>query len=105
MKILIKNGRLIDPAQRIDAKLNLLTANGIVASITQDEPEADFVIDAFGDIVCPGFIDLMRMKILLRMEQSTVMKGEQILPVCSEWVLRPACVVIVGIISAILLIF
>ena len=58
MKILIKNGRLIDPAQRIDAKLNLLTANGIVASITQDEPEADFVIDAFGDIVCPGFIDL-----------------------------------------------
>ena len=42
MKILIKNGRLIDPAQRIDAKLNLLTANGIVASITQDEPEADF---------------------------------------------------------------
>ena len=58
MKTLIKNGRLIDPAQRIDAELNLLIADGKVDSVTQSEPEADCIIDAGGKIVCPGFLDM-----------------------------------------------
>ena len=58
MTTLIRNGRLIDPAQRIDAELNLLLADGKVASVTQGEPEADCIIDAGGQVVCPGFIDI-----------------------------------------------
>ena len=58
MKLLIKNGRLIDPFRRIDAKLNLLTTDGKVAFVTREEPDADFTIDAQGKVVCPGFIDL-----------------------------------------------
>ena len=58
MKTLIKNGRLIDPTQRIDAELNLLIADGKVSSVTREEPEADIVIDAHGKVVCAGFIDV-----------------------------------------------
>jgi len=58
MKLLIKNGLLVDPANRIQAKLNLLVEDGKVALVTADAPEADQVIDAEGKIVAPGFIDL-----------------------------------------------
>ena len=60
MKIHIKNGRLIDPKNNIDAKLDLFIAAGkIVAS---GKPPTDFVatqtIDAKDLIVCPGLVDL-----------------------------------------------
>ena len=58
MRTLIKNGRMIDPAQRIDAELNLLLADGRVACVTKGEPEADCIIDAEGQVICPGFIDM-----------------------------------------------
>lgn len=58
MKTLIKNGLLIDPANRVQAPLNLLIEDGKVAWVTRDCPEADRVIDASGKVVAPGFIDL-----------------------------------------------
>ncbi len=58
MRILICGGRVIDPAQGIDEKLNLLLEDGKVAALTTDTPPADTVIDAAGKIVCPGFIDI-----------------------------------------------
>ena len=58
MRILIRGGRLIDPAQNIDAPCNILIEDGIIAALTADTPEADTVIDASGKIVCPGFIDI-----------------------------------------------
>ena len=58
MRILIKNGTLIDPANRVQAQLNILTADGKIAAVTAGEPEADLVIDAAGKVVCPGFIDI-----------------------------------------------
>ena len=58
MRILIRGGRVIDPAQHIDQPLNLLLADGKVAALTADTPEADTVIDAAGKIVCPGFLDI-----------------------------------------------
>ncbi|MCR5088354.1 MAG: amidohydrolase family protein [Oscillospiraceae bacterium] len=58
MRLLIKNGRVIDPAQRIDAQLNLLAADGKIDCLTSELPEADEVLDADGLIVCPGFIDM-----------------------------------------------
>lgn len=58
MKTLIKNGRLIDPRNRVDADLNLLIEGGRVIDVTDGEPAADRVIDAGGRVVAPGFIDI-----------------------------------------------
>ena len=58
LRTLIYGGRLIDPANRVDAYLSLLIENGRVAYITESMPEADERIDAAGKIVCPGFIDI-----------------------------------------------
>ena len=58
MKTLIKNGLLVDPANGMQARRNLLMENGSIAEITCGEPAADRVIDASGRIVCPGFIDI-----------------------------------------------
>ena len=60
MKILIKNGRVIDPASRFDALCDVAIANGRIVSIgnTATDFVADKVIDATGLIVAPGLIDL-----------------------------------------------
>lgn len=58
MTTLIKNGLLVDPANQICSKQNLLIDGGKVAAVTADTPKADRVIDADGKVVCPGFIDL-----------------------------------------------
>ncbi len=57
--VLIKNGRVIDPLNKIDNELDILIKNGkivkVANSITADYDE---LIDASGLIVCPGFIDM-----------------------------------------------
>lgn len=60
MKIRIKNGRLIDPANGVDAQKDVFVAAGRIAAIGA-APEgfvANRVIDATGLVVCPGLIDL-----------------------------------------------
>jgi len=60
MKLHIKNGRLIDPANGIDQVTDLFIADGKVAAIG-DAPEgftADSTIDATGLVVAPGLVDL-----------------------------------------------
>ena len=60
MNILIKNGRLIDPAQQIDGNFDVAIADGKVAWIGSGiPPKGDYeIIEAAGQIVAPGFIDL-----------------------------------------------
>ena len=58
MKILIRGGHVIDPANRVDGKLNILVEDGKIAWAGTGEPAADRVIDASGKIVTPGFIDI-----------------------------------------------
>ena len=60
MKILIKNGRVIDPASGFDAVCDVEIAGECVVLIGQSATEfiADKVIDASGLIVAPGLIDL-----------------------------------------------
>lgn len=60
MKTHIQGGRLIDPANGIDALLDLYLENGLVAAVGQapDGFVAEQSIDARGQVVCPGFIDL-----------------------------------------------
>lgn len=60
MKILIKNGRVIDPASKFDEVCDVAIAAGRIVSLKG--PPADFAanktIDATGCIVAPGLIDL-----------------------------------------------
>ena len=57
--ILIKKGRLIDPANGVDAVKDILVKEGKVAEISDNiEENADKVIDATGLVVMPGLIDL-----------------------------------------------
>src|SRR5574341_140098 len=61
MNILITNGHIIDPANNIDGKLDLLISGGKIAklgktgSLSADGAE---VIDAGGKLVVPGLIDM-----------------------------------------------
>lgn len=57
-RTLIKNGFVIDPANQVQAKLNLLIEGKTVIAVTTETPDADIVIDAAGKIVTPGFIDI-----------------------------------------------
>lgn len=59
MKIVIKNGRVIDPKNKIDDTLDVFIEDGIIKNIANNiKEEADKIIDATGKIVCPGFIDI-----------------------------------------------
>ena len=59
MDILIRHGRLIDPASGTDAPGDLLIRDGVIAACGgRIDAQADRVIDADGDLVMPGFIDL-----------------------------------------------
>jgi len=60
MKIVIKNGRVIDPASRTDAKLDILISDDMIAEIAPQIDVSDDagVIDAMGCLVLPGLIDI-----------------------------------------------
>ena len=60
MKVHIKNGHLIDPKNKLDAKLDLFIAAGKVVGIGKAPVDftANQTIDATGLIVTPGFVDL-----------------------------------------------
>ena len=61
MKLLIKNGRLIDPANKIDGHHTLLIEDGFVAALDPGDGDLtgiDTEIDASGLVVCPGLVDL-----------------------------------------------
>jgi len=57
-KILIQNGRVIDPSQQIDRVMNLLIADGRIAAYDASSGDQDLAIDAGGKIVAPGLIDM-----------------------------------------------
>jgi dihydroorotase len=58
--LLIRGGRVVDPSQKMDAGLDLLLAEGIVAELGErlDAPEGTEIIDAAGLVVVPGLIDV-----------------------------------------------
>ena len=56
--ILIRNGRVIDPASNLDEVTNVAISGGKISHIGSDAPGARTVIDADGMIVCPGLIDI-----------------------------------------------
>jgi dihydroorotase len=60
MSLLIKNGRVVDPANSMDAVQDVLISGARIERIGPDLPLAadTTVLDATGKIVCPGFIDI-----------------------------------------------
>ncbi len=60
MRLWIRNGRVIDPANKVDAVQDLWVADGRIAAIGKGPAgfHADRTLDATGLVVCPGLIDL-----------------------------------------------
>jgi dihydroorotase len=60
MKLQIKNGRVIDPANKRDQQTDLFVADGHVLAFGQAPAgfKAERVIDASGKLVVPGLVDL-----------------------------------------------
>ncbi len=60
MRLQIKNGRVIDPANHVDAQQDVYIADGKISAIGK-LPEGfspDQTIDASGMVVAPGLVDL-----------------------------------------------
>lgn len=60
MRLLIKNGRVIDPANGVDAQLDILVEDGKISAIQAGlvVGEGCQVLEATGKIVAPGFVDM-----------------------------------------------
>lgn len=61
MNILIKNGFVIDPANKVDEKLDVLVSDGKIAKIGKPgslSADGSQVIDAAGKLIVPGLIDM-----------------------------------------------
>ena len=61
MNILIKNGHIIDPVNKVEGKLDLLIADGKIAKLGKPgslPANGAEVIDASGKLVVPGLIDM-----------------------------------------------
>lgn len=61
MDLIIKNGRVIDPAQNIDEPRDVVVREGRIAALVapgEAGPDNATVIDAAGCVVTPGLIDL-----------------------------------------------
>lgn len=58
MKMLIKNGRVIDPKNDLDGYYDVVINNGLIEKISKTIDDNNYeIIDASNKIVCPGFVD------------------------------------------------
>jgi len=59
VSILIKNGRVIDPANKIDAILDVFIQDDKISRVAKDiQTQAETIIDAGNKIVAPGIVDM-----------------------------------------------
>src|SRR5436309_7737798 len=58
MTVLIHNGRVIDPSQRLDSKVDILIEDGKISEVGKKLRQTAEMIDATGLVVAPGFVDL-----------------------------------------------
>ena len=58
-KLLLRNGRVLDPASRRDEVADVLLTDGLISAVGKDlDKTGAEVFDATGLIVAPGFIDM-----------------------------------------------
>ena len=76
-RILIKNGRVIDPESGLDAMTDVLVVDGLIGGVGEIEATPDSkVIDATGLLVIPGIIDLhVHLRDMEQSEKETVVTG------------------------------
>jgi dihydroorotase len=60
MSLLVKGGRVVDPANGFDTVADVLVADGRIAKVGKalKAPEGTAVVAATGKVVCPGLIDI-----------------------------------------------
>ncbi|MHB9096092.1 MAG: amidohydrolase family protein, partial [Eubacteriales bacterium] len=59
MKLLVKGGKIIDPANNFSKAADILVVGGKISAVGQNLcAEGAEIIDAQGKLVCPGFIDM-----------------------------------------------
>jgi len=59
VRLLLRNGRVVDPSAGIDGAYDVLVEEGRIACIaTRIEPGDAKILDLTGHCVCPGFIDM-----------------------------------------------
>lgn len=79
MKILIKNGRVVDPASGTDDTLDILIVKGKIADIkSRIDSSGSKVIDASRLVVAPGFIDMhTHLREPGREDKETILSGSK----------------------------
>ncbi|PIV39686.1 MAG: dihydroorotase [Candidatus Omnitrophica bacterium CG02_land_8_20_14_3_00__42_8] len=77
MKLLIKNGHVIDPGNKIDEIMDILAEDGKISKVTRGiDVKADTVIDAADKIVMPGIVDMhVHLREPGREDKETVFSG------------------------------
>ena len=59
MKILLKNGRVVDYASKTNEKIDILIEDGVIIKLQKEIlAKADNVIDCTGLVIIPGMIDM-----------------------------------------------
>lgn len=60
MSLLIRGGRVLDPATSLDAAQDVLLVDGVIERVGRDlpAPAGVEVLEAAGRVVCPGFVDV-----------------------------------------------
>ena len=79
MKLLIKNGRVIDPANNVNAVLDILVEGTKISKVARNiGVEADTIIDAAGKIGMPGLVDMhVHLREPGREDKETIASGTQ----------------------------
>jgi len=79
MKILIKNGHVVDPANNLDSVSDILVEDKQIIKVAKDiKDAADKTIDATGKIVMPGIVDMhVHLREPGREDKETVASGTQ----------------------------
>ena len=79
MTLLIKNGRVIDPATRTDKQMDILVEDDRIAKRAEKiDTKADKTINAKGCYVMPGFIDMhVHLRDPGQEEKETVVTGSR----------------------------
>lgn len=75
-KLLIKQGRVVDPANQVDLTTDLLIEDGLISAMGDLEDSEAKQIDARGLLVMPGAIDLhVHLRDLHQKEKETIATG------------------------------
>lgn len=79
MKTLIKGGRVVDPANKIDALMDILVEDSKISKVAKNiQGAADKIIDAQGKIVLPGLVDMhVHLREPGREDKETICSGSK----------------------------